>query len=232
MSLVNLVGNILCPQYDCLYLVGSEGLDQLEDRLRLGTEEERKQWMVRGTVGKLTAEADDELKREWEKLVDGKGEIATGVGKRKGRSFWALDWELGTALAMESVSMNSAKGRLGLVLSYYIAAVPIAVVGGLSRFEAGNSALYQRVWTMMWLVLGFSVGALLPPPADYLEGRPVIGARSPRKKHGMAGMLSRLSIWFKVLLMVYYAAPAIGGYVVVAQMLTDFGVCSLNQFQG
>jgi len=214
MSLVNLLGNILCPQYDTMYLVRSEGLHRLEERLRRGTPEEQHRFRVAGAVGELTAEADDLLKTKYRKAMGGGVPITNLFGDGVSLSV------LSRLLPLFGVASPGRRATLGAMLSFYMAAVPIAVVGGLSRFEPGESALYQRVWTMLWLVLGFSVGALLQPPADYLEGRPVIG--TPSKQIGPQ---------YRIAVLVVYGATAIGGYVVVAQMLEEFGVCSLSQFQ-
>ncbi len=86
--------------------------------------------------------------------------------------------------------------------------VPIAIVGGLSRFTPGLSAIYQRIWTMTWLlfgcVLGF-FGVLSREPS--IEVRPIS--------------------WQEAALFLLCLVPPIGGYVVVAQMISDFGVCEL-----
>ena len=73
---------------------------------------------------------------------------------------------------------------------------------------------------------------MLLPPANYLEGRPVVGATSSRKRPGaLVALLDRLGGGrISIIALVVYGAPAIGEYVVVAQMLEEFGVCSLNQF--
>src|SRR6185436_6782130 len=63
MTLINLLGNLLCPQYDTMFIVESSGYDELQDRLRQGTEEERANFAIVGTVGRLTTSADDEMRQ-------------------------------------------------------------------------------------------------------------------------------------------------------------------------
>jgi len=181
-------------------------------------------------VGELTSEADDLLKNKYRKAMSG-APIARVFGYDD-KVRWRAVYFIGLSSVLPQFGMSgSGRAMVGFFLSFYVAAVPIAVVGGLSRFEPGESALYQRVWTMLWLVLGFSVGALLQPPADYLEGRPVIGTPSKQNEPRTLSILKYSTSLYTIALLVVYAATAIGGYVVVAQMLKEFGICSLNQFQ-
>ncbi len=53
MTFINLLGNLMCPQYDAMFLVESKSLDQL--RAQIGTAAAARR--VKGTVGRLTDES-------------------------------------------------------------------------------------------------------------------------------------------------------------------------------
>jgi hypothetical protein len=69
----------------------------------------------------------------------------------------------------------------------------------LSRFNTQQSTLAQRAWTITWLFMG-SLGAMI---SQILK-------------------VSRSILCF---VMVIYGVPAIGGFVVVCQMLKAYGIC-------
>ena len=114
--------------------------------------------------------------------------------------------------------MVVARGLLHLVPT----AVSLAIIGGLTRFERGQSTHAQRVWTMTWLAVGGYVGALDLWDAlifDKWDERVVVWVKQvifePRA----------FPPWHSFLVFLL-AAPAIGGFVVVGQVLRDFGVCT------
>lgn len=100
-------------------------------------------------------------------------------------------------------------------------AVPIAVIGGLTKFQPGESALYQRVWVMMWIIYGLLMGPYRI--MDLFESRRIINAR-----------LGKSAEWRRSIALgaAPFAAVAIGGYVVVGQMIKEYGVCSLINHRG
>ena len=77
-----------------------------------------------------------------------------------------------------------------------IGLVSIAIIGGLSHFDAGHSTIAQRVWIMTWLAFGWYMGRCI---------------------HHETVLTERI--------MAVYGAPAIGGFVVVGQMLRSYGSC-------
>ena len=90
-----------------------------------------------------------------------------------------------------------------------LALAPIAIVGGLSHFHAGSSTVAQRAWTMSWLgsdiYAGFALGVALRP-ADKKETHEILNS----------------SALFYTLM---FSAPALGGFVVVGQMVKEYGSC-------
>jgi hypothetical protein len=94
-------------------------------------------------------------------------------------------------------------GSIGLGALAFVA--PYAIIGSLTGFKSRSSTSAQRGWTMAWLVRGEVYGLLF-------------------------GILQRLTggdkitryLRYSVLL---YGAPAIGGFVVVKQMIVADGYC-------
>ena len=177
MSLLNLLGNAMSPQYPSLFVVGSASLDKLRAKVKeQGLEAE---FPLSGAVGRITPETEQRLQD------------------------YQQNWH------------DSTKIRLSIrrACHFGLAVVPIAVVGGLSGFQPAGSAVYQRVWTMMWLVFGSVLGPLMrsaitPPRSERMQNSNVSGEMS---------MITTL---------LFYGVPAIGGLVVVGQMITEYGVCN------
>jgi hypothetical protein len=92
------------------------------------------------------------------------------------------------------------------ILLVCVSVLPVAIVGALSGFHKGHSTVAQRVWTMAWLSFG-----ILGP--TFSIAFPVLYSIDRR---GTLGILA---------FMIFYAAPAVGGFVVVGQMLKSYGTC-------
>ena len=198
MTLLNLFGNILCPKYDTVFVVESSGYDELQARLKRGTEEERASFTVVGTVGRLTLSADENLRDSYRRIAR-TGEVRPWLTSHPGGS-------------KGPGSLISLKLLVFWVVQY----APLIIVGGLSRFQTNQSAVYQRVWTMMWLVCGLAFIAFIDLIGK-LEKRPILNRRNSGSWPSLLRDVSDVVI---------AAAPAIGGYVVVGQMIKEFGVCS------
>lgn len=99
-----------------------------------------------------------------------------------------------------------------------IGSLSLLVIGILSRFREGSSTKAQRGWTMSWLILGMIFGSLSDFWTDFL-----IPKRNALKKRDTASFIGRV-IGF-ILLFGVLLAPAVGGFVVVGQMLSRFGNC-------
>ena len=89
----------------------------------------------------------------------------------------------------------------------FIALPPLAIMGGLSRFQSGSSTLLQRVWTMLWLVWGI----LAPFVLSLYE----FLSKNNRYRY------YRVFVEYFTLLVCF--TPAIGGVIVVGQMLHQYG---------
>lgn len=93
--------------------------------------------------------------------------------------------------------------------SIVIGSVPIAIIGGLSGFEHGSSSQAQRVWIIAWLALGIAIGPISYFAPTYMS----------------YSMEDAGSATYAKLIMLVYAVPAFGGFVVVAKMLWEYGRC-------
>jgi hypothetical protein len=172
MSVVNLFGHLMCPDYSKMYLVESEGLRQLREELNepqgYPIRDSRRNIVVEGVVGKLTLQADRHAQEH---------------------------------------GITDSTRILVAYLSFFLAlTVSLAIIGGLSKFRGGTSTHAQRVWTMSWLAFGIFAG--------FSEA---IGNSMEDDYSEHFGML--------IVMCSSYSAPAIGGFVVVGQMISRYGVC-------
>ncbi|EEA20222.1 hypothetical protein TMatcc_000206 [Talaromyces marneffei ATCC 18224] len=112
-------------------------------------------------------------------------------------------------------------------ITWGVAALPFIPLGVMSKFRTGTSStIAQRVWLMTWYIVGM-VSVSNPYFTDHFVD--VVYHRSRRliKNHGISGkhILFLQAPWMVIVLMVL-ATPAIGGFVVVGQMLIAYGSCT------
>jgi hypothetical protein len=101
-------------------------------------------------------------------------------------------------------------------LSLMVGCSSLPIVGLKSRFHKGRSTHAQRIWTMTWLAVGIAIGSFAAFYSAILEYR-------DRYLKGLSDMDKLL---FTLLMVVVFAAPAVGGFVVVGQMLKSYGDCA------
>lgn len=208
MSLLNLIGSLLCPEYRSMFLVESRGLTSLKKKLKARGQND--EFPVEGTVGRVSQETEQTLLSIWVK--GGHYEIVFKIFV-----------------------------YMAFFFAPFVGAVPIAIIGVLSGFSAGDSALYQRVWSMMWLAFGSTLGPLWGMfMEDAMDPRPILQGPSqlyldkgfkkptwirhivPRWIRHVVPTWTRYEVFHSLLV---YAAPAVGGLVVVGQMIVEYGVC-------
>jgi hypothetical protein len=97
---------------------------------------------------------------------------------------------------------------------------PICIVGGLSNFTIGRSTTAERGWTMAWLACGICLG--LPFATRYFLDHFLWHFAD---EDIWRASRSQYSVIKKASFILFFAAPAIGGFIVVGQMLNAYGTC-------
>ena len=210
MSIINLLGIMLTPDYPCVYLVRSSVMDEASRRAGAKFEgmiatlrsDPKKDWHnVEFTID----ESNRMFIRNPRESISQRGlHDVTDVGQREtirqeepylaNESYVVISQSPGFS---EDLPLRTTLNKIALYAGFIIGFSPIAINGGLSHFNAGHSTIAQRVWTMAWLAFGWFAGRLID-----------IG-----------------SLHDILYLVPFYCAPAIGGFVVVAQMLKSYGRC-------
>jgi len=242
MSVLNIIGNLVTSDYPKLYLVESEVMD--EAKQREGAKFDYVVGRIVAAEGSHTNDEDDRsiyFSGSFEVTKDDPEKILLHPTASSAplvlSSFGA---EQSEALEVTAVPRNDIKyqtvfvpacprfqqtdgikvakfvgdGYLEMVAVFMVNAITIGIIGGLSGFHKGESTLAQRVWTMVWLVFGiyaaglctfFSLGVRLFPLTTN------------------STFLRRLNQ--SIAPLITYGAPAVGGFVVVGQMLYEYGSC-------
>lgn len=238
MSIINLLGTMLTPDYPCVYLVRSEIMDEASRRegarfegmvATLGSDPKKAWYYVEFTIDEndrmfIRSPRESISQRGLHDSTDVvQGEVISlyAISSRDDRSL--ITRHCASYLAHETCLVISASPgfsdslplrddagfllrmlysthwwntiRMTQYAGLIIGLSPIAINGGLSHFNAGHSTIAQRVWTMTWLAFGVYYGL----GVDLI---PLYGLKSAS-----------------------VSAPAIGGFVVVAQMLMNYGRC-------
>jgi hypothetical protein len=177
MSIVNLLGNLLRPDYPSMYIVGSKSSDALQQEYDCTI----------ATVGRIKGGSIERNRDKDEKM--------------KRRVGWIQ--------------------YLGFIA---IITINLLVLGIMTKFTKGQSTHAQRTWTMSWLAFGAYCGLIIhvlrgvgPDRLSYLLKPTLLESSFPQEIRFL------LYCAFAVLL---YGVPSVGGFVVVAQMIRHYGVCS------
>ena len=221
MSIVNLISTLLAPEYPTTYMVRSEVMDEALKR------EDAKFEGYVGSIRCTPSESDRKIRFGRTRSISNFDEqleldtpllghtplgnvlatVRTVVPKYT-RDGSRTNPSKRPTLLISSVpawqyrSYKTKKSNEGFYLacaSVAVTSISIAINGAFSSFHPRNSTHAQRVWTMMWLAFGIAFA----PFAVILESQPFT---------------------FK-LGWVLYGAPSIGGFVVVGQMLMEYGNC-------
>lgn len=101
-------------------------------------------------------------------------------------------------------------------LTTVIALSPLAITGALSHFHPGTRPLAEtstwRAYTLQWLLVGVFIGIWW-----VIDGE---GKEAAFGRTAYLGPFSRMAMY------IISSSPAVGGYVVVGQMLSRYGVCT------
>jgi hypothetical protein len=117
----------------------------------------------------------------------------------------------------ETLSFDQAlQMMLFLSLSFFLALVPLIIVGSLSGFTNGKSTSIQRGFTLSWLIVGIVYGTMI----DYVEKIKLLELTD------ISLGTTYISILVDIAFLCWFVVPPIGGMTVVGLMLRDFGVCT------
>jgi hypothetical protein len=234
MSVINLLGNLVRPNYPALYLVGSP----LSDTIL----EEHGAHSASGPVGRLKGSSADHIQDQYPRQrsrhatamdfsLDAMLQALTKNRKARKEGTVATNvtsflWEnlqprfpqclrrkreTKRETAPQRYSENESKALTSLLGI----SVRLVVLGVLSKFAKGNSTHAQRVWVMCWFAFGNF--------ADVFSYYTNTIAR-PRKS-GVLDPISSGDRWM-LLFVLLYIAPAIGDFVVVTKMVYEYGICT------
>ncbi|KAF8498483.1 hypothetical protein F5888DRAFT_1689352 [Russula emetica] len=221
MSTVNLMANLVAPHYPTLYLVRSKVMEEAERRTGLP---------FHYVVGKVVDESDtnDIVMEGWSEIAgsfkdddkllyvspsaeeDKKIEICDSSHQiiyvpACPRFRRTDDSQTSPLRGPRELGSNQLAGVYDGYPGFIIFFSELFIILGLSHFSGRQSTVAQRAWIVTWLVTGFFGDVI-----------------SDTWKSRMSPMDSRLMICFTML---FYCAPAIGGSIVVFQMLKAYGIC-------
>jgi hypothetical protein len=194
MSIFNTLANMLTPDYPSMFLIRTPELEEAE-KLKKG--------FFKGVICVKLKDANtaEDIPRSWI------GHILASLDN----FFFSLG----------STSMGSplAPSDVILVLGLSFSLIPLAIVGGISGFQQGNSSQIERGFTMSWLVIGIAIGVMVGP--DDPTERVAVLLNAMR----FASLYKTIIVFIAIA--ITYGVPATGGMVMVAKMIHDFGVCTL-----
>ncbi|KAI0168055.1 hypothetical protein BJ166DRAFT_246573 [Pestalotiopsis sp. NC0098] len=213
MSFLNLLGSLICPQYPSCYLVESKTSDELKDRLRNRSD----LFLFESSIGRIDERTENLLEVSKPEFLNYLLRDAYHWDRAR-----TWKWEE-SAHSNTTVLQRLQRGlpfaamqSLTLICSVI---VPIAIIGAMSHFAPNSSTLYQRVWTMAWLAMSYTGFSF------------ILGIRwgAQRLRNiDSAGKDNHPLQWENIIAISFtciYYVPAIGGFVVVSQMILSYGVC-------
>ncbi|KAJ9490043.1 hypothetical protein VN97_g3244 [Penicillium thymicola] len=123
----------------------------------------------------------------------------------------ALDPDIKDELT--ALTAGSGQNAIMAIAGKLLGSVPLANVGGLSKFQAKDSTSIQGGFTVSWLIVGIFYGASV---------KPQIILKSPTREIQIDDVFASVLSFF----LVFGVAP-IGGMVMVGLMIQEFGICTL-----
>lgn len=158
--------------------------------------------------------------------------------EQRGKAFFKAAFEVDLLDVPASAVPSKWTPVIQKYLPLLLGLIPLAIVGGLSKFQAGNSTPLQRGFIMTWLVVGIVYGSVLhftnPDPGDPLEEEKKKPKGKKDKKYGsierylidgaaLESSAPDMAVFFITLLL---SPPAVGGMAVVGLMIKEYGNCS------
>ena len=171
MSIMNLFATLLLPDYPTLYIMRSLELDEA---ITAGAQ-------IDGAVGCIvqsTIENDRFLtsNEEQNETIGPYKSLLSINHVHSRREVSCYPPILLEKVGAERWTPVERLMSVNLVI-YIFGAIPIAIIGIWTRFDAGKSTKAQRVWTMFWLAADYSCG----PSLDILSERDNVFERLLKK---------------------------------------------------
>ncbi|KAI9769223.1 MAG: hypothetical protein M1840_004352 [Geoglossum simile] len=225
MSVINLLGLLMCPEYPARYLVESEALRKLRARQTSSKQE--------AGTGEVVLEGTEGYMEE-EIVIEGIVGVLTSESEEAAQPR-ILSLIRNSMLPTSERLLNKMKGIVkprrrallnGVVLA--VGLVPVATIGGISRFRRGTeSTSFQRAVTMSWLALGIILGTLIGAStrtsSRFLNSVVKTGDEPQSAMFTMITFVISLAMFFVIFALL--GTSAILGFVVVGQEILQYGVC-------
>ena len=246
MSGLNLLASLVAPHYPKLYLVRSEVMEEAERRTGL-----RFHYVVGRVVDESCTDSDNIANEGWSEIAgsfeddnkvlhvihsEKKIEMSDRSSQRiyvpacprfqrtddtrasplRRPSFFSFSRNY---IRLPQRPQHSEHAYSGLnayevYLIVFISGAEFIIMLALSNFSGQQSTLGQRVWIFTWIFAGSLFVAMLQPIHAIIRAHSDSG-----------GWLSYLLIYALPVYFLSYGLPAIGGFVVVSQMLKAYGIC-------
>lgn len=237
MSVLNLISQMATADYPSLYMVHSPEMDEARrhggvfdgvigslvpaDPSQAHNPFYRVKTVVMGDDERiLNLERIDRTQRAGETAGKAAAEsvvVRVGYGQKGARIGvrWVAPFKL-----HDDPTTGIRKGILCfIILPVLLGSISLLVVGCFSHFTKGNSTHSQRAWIMSWLVIGIASGVLV----DWLG---VLFLPAYDDEKGRTGKCQSVSFVITgVVVLGGFFVPAIGGFVVVGNMLKEYGIC-------
>lgn len=212
MSFINLLVSLFYPSYTSMYLVWSPDMKEAME-----TEYDQNPGRSAGDFYGMVATVDVTA-------------LSRQVADRGPQGRLPYDFGIQTQPRLFAVY---------LFLYLLISVIPLIIVGALTGFRTGSDIRVERAWILAWLIVGTASAPLIRQVSvsiatpytsvafmDFLQGTSRMEQHEDRRtgsaRYTRGGPNSLF--WLFVLLPLW--VPAIGGMVIVGQMLRDYGVCT------
>ncbi|KAF2397674.1 hypothetical protein EJ06DRAFT_132453 [Trichodelitschia bisporula] len=264
MSVINLVGNVLTPDYNALYIVdspilqeakqvhgakidgivGSLVIDERHRDARVDIANPRLRMAVTQRSSGALVSAPAPPRNERTDLTTSSTEESLNTAQvtcvQSGHTLYCIaftcpvisrtDYVPPTKFLESDVKSNwkyfDPKLRAEVHIPAYtyiffsfvcvgLGSLTLIPVGVISRFHENNSTHEQRVWIVSWTVFGIVIGTFAGWWTAILDFRTA----------GEDGFGKWVKLAGKILFALFFAAPGVGGFIMVGQMLREYGNC-------
>lgn len=241
MSLVNLLGHSLCPEYETMYFVETAALRKmLLECTEIDNEGKWSPRLVDGVIGRMketpsqtTAQSKDASGIELEEFGRTAREDGYGVLADEPPQSEQADVAKKSTSEDKPISRGRKTFNTIICLPMFFVVIPImffwpiipplAIMGALTHFQKGSSTHSQRAWLMCWLVFGQAASLMFYVLRGVFDPAAPDNLGPDLNDFGRDLRSFTLTVMF--ILAFLAGIPSIGGLVVVGKMLSDYGAC-------